>query len=78
MSSNIMSSHAAALSESRPFPWLKTAVLSAIGLLNGYAIVLMYARGEFAFALLTLVLASMGIYVFHVNALTHTVIFILV
>ena len=64
MSSNIMSSHSAPLSESRPFPWLKTLVLSAITLLNGYAIVLMYARGEFAFALLTLVLASMGVYIF--------------
>ncbi len=64
MSANIMSSSLAPHSAPRPFPWLKTLVLSAITLLNGYAIVLMYARGEFAFALLTLVLASMGVYVF--------------
>lgn len=64
MSANIMSSSLAPHSEPRPFPWLKTLVLSAVTLLNGYAIVLMYARGEFAFALLTLVLASMGVYVF--------------
>ncbi len=64
MSANIMSSSLAPHSEPRPFPWLKTLVLSAVTLLNGYAIVLMYARGEFAFALLTLVLASMGVYIF--------------
>ncbi|HCH02160.1 MAG TPA: maltose ABC transporter permease MalF [Vibrio sp.] len=64
MSANIMSSTLAPHSEPRPFPWLKTLVLSAVTLLNGYAIVLMYARGEFAFALLTLVLASMGVYIF--------------
>ncbi len=46
------------------FPWLKTISLSTLTLLNGYAIILMYARGEYAFALLTLVLASMGVYVF--------------
>ena len=64
MYANIMSSSLAPHSEPRPFPWLKTLVLSAVTLLNGYAIVLMYARGEFAFALLTLVLASMGVYIF--------------
>ena len=64
MSLNVASPHPAQFSESRPFPWLKTLVLSAVTLLNGYAIVLMYARGEFAFALLTLLLASMGVYVF--------------
>lgn len=64
MSANIMSSSLAPHSEPRPFPWLKTLVLSAVTLLNGYAIVLMYARGEFAFALLTLVLASIGVYIF--------------
>lgn len=43
------------------FKWL---VLLAIGLLNGYASILMYARGEMAFALLTIVLTALGIYFF--------------
>lgn len=69
MSSNLVSSHPLHIPESASQSWLKShwikmAVLSAVTLLNGYAIVLMYSRGEFAFALLTLILASMGVYVF--------------
>lgn len=44
--------------------WLKWASLGLVSLMNGYAVILMYARGEYAFALLTLVLASLGVYVF--------------
>ncbi|WP_153448978.1 maltose ABC transporter permease MalF [Vibrio algicola] len=69
MSSNLVSSHPSHISDSATQSWLKanwvkTAALSTVTLLNGYAIVLMYSRGEFAFALLTLVLASLGVYVF--------------
>ncbi|MBD1575941.1 maltose ABC transporter permease MalF [Vibrio sp. S11_S32] len=69
MSSNLVSSHPSHISDSAAQSWIKanwvkTAALSIVTLLNGYAIVLMYSRGEFAFALLTLVLASLGVYVF--------------
>lgn len=33
--------------------FLKWAVLGAVGIVNGYATILMYSRGEVAFALLT-------------------------
>ncbi|WP_163133524.1 maltose ABC transporter permease MalF [Agarivorans sp. Alg241-V36] len=46
------------------YAWLKLLLITAIVLLNGYAIVLMYAGGEYAFALLTLVVVSTGVYVF--------------
>ncbi len=52
------------------FAWLKLLLVIAIVLLNGYAIVLMYAGGEYAFALLTLVVVSTGVYVF-VNQKTY-------
>lgn len=44
--------------------WLKWLALGLISIINGYATILMYARGEYAFALLTLVLTSLGVYVF--------------
>ncbi|OAN11149.1 maltose transporter [Photobacterium jeanii] len=44
--------------------WLKWASLGLVSLINGYATILMYARGEYAFALLTLVLTALGVYVF--------------
>lgn len=44
--------------------WLKWGLVGLIALLNGYAVVLMYARGETIFALLTLTLVSVGLYVF--------------
>jgi maltose/maltodextrin transport system permease protein len=52
------------------YAWLKLLLVTAIVLLNGYAIVLMYAGGEYAFALLTLVVVSTGVYVF-VNQKTY-------
>ena len=45
-------------------PWFKWGLVALIALLNGYAVVLMYSRGETIFALLTLTLVSVGIYVF--------------
>lgn len=44
--------------------WFKWAALGGISAINGYAIILMYARSEYAFALLTLILTSLGVYVF--------------
>ncbi|MCK7501046.1 MAG: maltose ABC transporter permease MalF [Comamonadaceae bacterium] len=44
--------------------WLKWGLLGLIGLLNAYAVVVMYAQGETIFALVTLVLVATGLYVF--------------
>lgn len=56
----------AAPSTAAPAPthWLKWGILGLIGLLNLYAVVLMYAQGETVFALVTLVLVATGLYVF--------------
>ncbi|PMH43170.1 maltose transporter [Vibrio sp. 10N.286.49.B3] len=44
--------------------FIKWGLLGSVGLINGYATILMYARGEVAFALLTLLLTSLAIYIF--------------
>jgi maltose/maltodextrin transport system permease protein len=44
--------------------WLKWGLIGLIGLINLYAVVLMYAQGETVFALVTLILVGMGLYVF--------------
>ncbi len=44
--------------------WLKWAALGGVSAINGYATILMYARAEYAFALLTLILTALGVYVF--------------
>ncbi|GIB56284.1 maltose ABC transporter, permease protein [Vibrio cholerae] len=44
--------------------FLKWAVLGAVGIVNGYATILMYSRGEVAFALLTLILTTLALYIF--------------
>ncbi len=44
--------------------YIKWALLSVISLLNGYASVLLYSQGEFAFALLTIFITALGVYVF--------------
>lgn len=44
--------------------WIKWLVAALIALLNGYAIIMMYAGGEIAFALLDLIVVSVGLYVF--------------
>ena len=43
---------------------LKWFILTLIGLVNGYAVVIMYAHGETSFAILTLVLTSLGLFIF--------------
>jgi len=44
--------------------WLKWSLLGMIGVVNGYATVLMYAKGEIAFALLTVVLTALALFIF--------------
>jgi maltose/maltodextrin transport system permease protein len=44
--------------------WIKWISLTAISLLAGYAIILMYAQNEIIFALLTLVLTASGVVIF--------------
>ncbi|MCG7588305.1 maltose ABC transporter permease MalF, partial [Photobacterium sp. OFAV2-7] len=47
--------------------WLKWSLLGMIGAVNGYATVLMYAQGEMPFALLTVVLTALALYIFGSN-----------
>ncbi|CAH0526645.1 maltose ABC transporter permease MalF [Vibrio hippocampi] len=42
----------------------KWALLGTVGIINGYATILMYSRGEIAFALLTLILTALALFVF--------------
>ena len=59
----IQSVDTAAASGSRT-AWFKWLLAGLVVLLNGYAVVMMYAGGEIAFALLDLVLVASGVYVF--------------
>ncbi|WP_058912415.1 maltose ABC transporter permease MalF [Entomohabitans teleogrylli] len=43
---------------------LKWSVIALLGLLVGYLVVLMYAQGEYLFAIMTLILSSAGLYIF--------------
>lgn len=43
---------------------LKWSVPGLLGLLVGYLVVLMYAQGEYLFAITTLILSSAGLYIF--------------
>ena len=43
---------------------LKWLIISTLSLLTCYLIVLMYAQGEYLFAIVTLILVSLGLYVF--------------
>ncbi|VEC01585.1 Maltose transport system permease protein malF [Cedecea lapagei] len=43
---------------------VKWSVIGALALLVGYLVVLMYARGEYLFAMMTLILSSLGLYIF--------------
>ncbi|KUI99235.1 maltose ABC transporter permease MalF [Vibrio sp. MEBiC08052] len=52
------------LSTGHKIKWIKWVTLFAIGILNGYASIMMYARGEIAFALLTIVLTALALYIF--------------
>lgn len=42
---------------------LKWSVIGLLGLLVGYLVVLMYAQGEYLFAIMTLILSSAGLYI---------------
>lgn len=44
--------------------FIKWALLATVGIVNGYATVLMYSRGELAFALLTVVLTALALFIF--------------
>lgn len=43
---------------------IKWSVIGLLSLLVGYLIVLMYARGEYLFAIMTLILSAAGLYIF--------------
>ncbi|RRA45671.1 maltose ABC transporter permease MalF, partial [Cronobacter sakazakii] len=43
---------------------LKWSAIGLLGLLVGYLVVLMYAQGEYLFAIMTLILSSIGLYIF--------------
>lgn len=52
---------------SLPIHWgviIKWAILVSVAIVNGYASILMYSRGELAFALLTVILTSLALYIF--------------
>ncbi len=44
--------------------FIKWSLLGTVGLINGYATILMYSRGEVAFALLTVILTALALYIF--------------
>ncbi|WGV98781.1 maltose ABC transporter permease MalF [Vibrio sp. YMD68] len=44
--------------------FIKWALLGSLGIVNGYATILMYSRGELAFALLTVILTALALYIF--------------
>ncbi len=57
-----LASSASPLSSQKVF--IKWALLATVGIVNGYASILMYSRGEIAFALLTLILTALALYIF--------------
>ncbi|WP_428773502.1 maltose ABC transporter permease MalF [Vibrio sp.] len=44
--------------------FIKWALLGTVGIVNGYASILMYSRGELAFALLTVILTALALFIF--------------
>jgi maltose/maltodextrin transport system permease protein len=52
---------------SNGYNWLKIVLLALVILASGYAVIVMYATGEYAFAILTLLIVSLGVYVFTSN-----------
>lgn len=44
--------------------FIKWALLGSVGIINGYATILMYSRGELAFAMLTVILTTLALYIF--------------
>lgn len=62
-------SHTELQSRKKKIAWwqsdaLKWLVISLLSLFTCYLIVLMYAQGEYLFAIVTLILVSLGLYVF--------------
>ncbi|WP_394125905.1 maltose ABC transporter permease MalF [Vibrio hepatarius] len=60
---DVMTSQTASLPSSKKV-FIKWGLLGSIGILNGYATILMYSRGELAFALLTLILTALALFIF--------------
>lgn len=60
-SANTSEQAADAFQTSRYFKWF---ILVFIGLANGYASILMYSRGEVSFAILTIILTALGLFIF--------------
>lgn len=54
---------------------LKWSVIGLLSLLVGYLVVLMYAQGEYLFAIMTLILSSAGLYILPIVRLTHGAMF---
>ncbi|MDF5602461.1 maltose ABC transporter permease MalF, partial [Vibrio parahaemolyticus] len=44
--------------------FIKWSLLGTVGIINGYATILMYSRGEIAFALLTIILTALALFIF--------------
>jgi len=61
--SEMMSSPATSIASNKR-ALIKWVVLASVGVVNGYASILMYSRGESAFALLTLTLTALALYIF--------------
>ncbi len=60
---NAMTAPDASLPSSKKV-FIKWALLGTVGIINGYATILMYSRGEIAFALLTLILTGLALFIF--------------
>ncbi|MEF1304463.1 maltose ABC transporter permease MalF, partial [Vibrio owensii] len=60
---NAMTAPDASLPSSKKV-FIKWALLGTVGIINGYATILMYSRGEIAFALLTLILTALALFIF--------------
>lgn len=60
---DVMTSSAPSMPSSKSV-FIKWSLLGLVGLVNGYATILMYSRGELAFALLTLILTALALFIF--------------
>ncbi len=60
---NAMTAPEASLPSSKKV-FMKWSLLGTVGIINGYATILMYSRGEIAFALLTLILTALALFIF--------------
>ncbi|MBE4728821.1 maltose ABC transporter permease MalF [Vibrio parahaemolyticus] len=60
---NAMTAPEASLPSSKNV-FIKWSLLGTVGILNGYATILMYSRGEIAFALLTIILTALALFIF--------------